>query len=55
MVLFEHRVRLCSGHFRSIFFFLVIKKPWCVAYFNLVDKIVDKSLYVAEKMKKHNR
>ena len=24
-------------------FVLVIKKPWCVAYFNLVDKIVDKS------------
>ena len=37
------------------FFVLVIKKPWCVAYFNLVDKIVDKSLYVVEKMKKHSR
>ena len=36
------------------FFVLGIKKPWCVAYFNLVDKIVDKSLYMAEKMKKHN-
>ena len=37
------------------FFVLVIKKPRCVEYFNLVDKIVDKSLYVAEKMKKHSR
>ena len=38
----------------SPFLVLVIKKSWCMTYFNLVDKIIDKSLYMAEKMKKHN-